>query len=619
MVMRRGMWLVIVVTVLVFGSAHIAWRYKPPSTLIDRSRARISATLAAEVPRDTWAWRMVMEFRRGPAATRWVLHEGAPGSGYEIHWQPDRLAFEIFIASGDQVRLLGSAVVAHGPRLVEVRRRGLRLDITADNAEVLAVIDGLPAPATRTWGFQAAADLGEVVLSLHDDRRSSSDADKVLVTGDSEQLHALAADDQYLASPTHALAQMRLALLADPDSGWAWDQAQRDARLALRALGDSHPDAPGIDAWLAWSRLRGVIRRSLPQDLDTVAAAIESFTERVQVAGPALELNGLLLDQIARLAARLQIRPPRGVTARVILQQRTVLLTGIEHLGLATLDLGGGADGALAAGSRAGWMLRLVVHAAGCLRGGTPQPTPAEGPGWLADRWRAFAGSAPRQGHFRALESAWLERDPLAPAVDQLIALARFEPFAAMALTEQVREQLLAKAGTEVVNLGLAIDPTAARQAAIIQALLALRGHGDRAAAVRALQGGETESGWVAEDPLAFALDRLLQSGLRRRGGEGSLLIPGLAAPPESLRWAEALLNGQPVGLAEAWRLLPERPMEGIAAALIMQELAGTKPDWALLEGVPHFTVPLALVEPPPPTVAPPGPVVLPEPPAIVP
>jgi len=149
--------------------------------------------------------------------------------------------------------------------------------------------------------------------------------------------------------------------------------------------------------------------------------------------------------------------------------------------------------------------------------------------------------------------------------------------------------------------------------------LLVLRGHGNRDAAVRALHGGETEGGWAAEDPLAFALERLLQSGLRQRGGDGGLLIPGLAAPPDSLRWAEALLNGQAVGLAEAWRLMPERPLEGLAAALIMQELAGTKPDWALLEGVPHFTVPLALVVPPPPAVAPPGPVVLPEPPVIVP
>lgn len=621
MVLRRRVWLVLVVALVVLVSAHLAWRVKPPSSLIDRSRARVSATLAAAVPRDTWTWRIVLDFRRGPSAVRWVLHEGAqPGSGYEIHWLPERLTFRIVIV-GDQTRVLANATVPHGPRLVEVRRRGPRLGLVVDGREVISVIDALPAPMARTWGFQAAADLGEVVLSLYDDRRWSTETDRLLIGDDQQALRDLADDPRWFATPTHALARLRLAVLVEPESGLAWDQAQRDARVAIRALGDHHPDTASIDAWLAWNRLRGAMQRYL-QEPERLAGAIEWFVQRAAQPGAASELPGLMLDQMVRLGAQVHQRPVRSTPPREILRLRTVLLTGIEQLGMVALDREAEGLAATVAGDRSGWMLRLAVHAAGCLRGGAAQPTPAEGPGWLADRWRAFSGLAPRAGHLPTIESGWLERDPLGPLIEQLVASARFDPLAAMALTERVRDAF--DAGDEAAALAAcaAAPPAIARQAALTTAILAVHGVGPVDAARARLRRGITDAIALAdEDPLAFALDRLLQSGRRQPRHDPALTLPGLLlALPEPLRWADSLLNGRATAPAEAWRLVPERPFEALAAALIMQELAGTNPDWALLAGVPHFTVPLALlVPPPPPDAEPVGPLPLPALPPIVP
>ncbi len=603
MIIRRRVWLVVVVAILVFASANAAWRLKPPSTLTDRSRARVSATLAAGVPRDTWTWRIVMDFRRGPSAVRWVLHEGAqPGSGYEIHWQPDRLTFHIAIA-GDQTRLLAAVAVDHGPRLVEVRRRGPRLGLVVDGKEVLSVIDALPAPMARTWGFQAAADLGEVVLSLYDDRRWSSDTDRILISDERDDLRAIADDPQWFATPTQALARLRLAMLVEPENGLAWDQAQRDARAALRALGDHHPDAASIDVWLAWNRLRGALRRHLSEP-ERLTAAIDLFVERGRFTQAPHELPGLLLDHMVRLAVHVQQRPARSTPPHEILDLRRVLLHGIGRLGMAALDLEVAGPAVTVAGERSGWLLRLAVHAAACLSGEVGQPTPAQGLGWLADRWRIFAGLAPRAGHLPTIESGWIERDPLTPLVEALLASARFEPFAAMALQERVRDALAAGDGATALAAVAAAPPAIAREAALTKAILAIRGIGTVEAARTALRRGVDADNvpWAEEDPLAFACDRLLELGSRLPQGDRGLILPSLLLDlPQPLRWADSLLNGRATAPAEAWRLVPERPFEALAAAMIMQEVAGVAPDWALLAGVPHFTVPLALLVPPPP------------------
>jgi hypothetical protein len=242
--------------------------------------------------------------------------------------------------------------------------------------------------------------------------------------------------------------------------------------------------------------------------------------------------------------------------------------------------------------------LRLVVHAADCLAGEVPQPTPADGPAWAAERWRAFAGGTPTSGRLPDADSAWREADPLGATLDQLTKVAGFEPLAAVALSAGA---IHAASANDPLALGAA-PPEARRQAALTRALLALRGIGEtteaRSALAIAVDAGDGEdTPLVSSDPLAYALDRLLISGLRGAKARVAVL-PGTGTLPPSLAWAAPLLAGTPSAPAEIWRLTPERPREGLAAALIMQELAGLAPDWSLLAEWPGFTVPLALLIP---------------------
>lgn len=593
---RRRRWGLLIVVFVVLGLSHWAWRIKPDSTLVATARARQTATLSAENPYETVHARIILDFRTGPAPARWVLHEGQhPGAGYELHWLPERLALRL-VQVGDSVRILGTAFLAHGPRFVEFRRQGLRLMVMTDGRAVLNVIDALPTRPPRAWAWQAAADVGDVVLSLHDDRGTADQADACLVSGDHAALEALLRDTAYLNTPLHVLARLRLAILADPASVTAWENAQRDARSALRSLGDAHADAAGIDAWLAWCRVRAAVAR-IAAEPQGVSAAAELLAERAAVPGPASELPGLLLDQMVRLLTRASQRPARAVPVAEVMALQRRLLQAAERLGHAAIER---ESAALNTSDYEYWMLRLVVHAASALRGAPTQPTPADGPMWLAERWRAFAGRAPRSGHLPPTGAGWMERDPLAVAMEHLVAQARFEPVQALALTEQVRQYVdLDDDGRSALAVCESAPPEAARQAMFTRAILALHGIGSVEAARAVLQRPDGDGMPIAvDDPLGYALERLLASGLRRPGDRDELIMAGVMALPEPLRWAEPLLNGAASAPAEAWRLAPERPFEAIAAALIMQELVGSEADWALLEARPHFTVPLELIIP---------------------
>lgn len=597
---RAGAWILPLVAAVVLGFSHWAWRIKPDSTLLASARAGQAATLSARNPNPTLHAHLLMDFRSGPAAVRWVLHEGPhPGGGYELHWLPERLALRL-IQVGEEVRILGTAFLSNGPRYVEFLRQGLRLRVVADGREVLNVIDGLPTEAPRVWAWQAASDLGEVRLSLHDESGRADPAEEVLAGGDADALRALAHDEDARGTSIHALTRLRLALLADPAQAAAWEDAQRDARAALRALGDRHPDAAGIDAWLAWSHLRGALAVSGGSTY-AVAAAADRLAERATVPGPAVELPGLLLDHLARLVIRSCHRPQRPVPVAEVLAQRRLLLSAAERLGVAALDR---EAAGLGTSDHERWMLRLMVHAIRALGGGVIAPTPADGPVWLAERWRAFAGRAPRSGHLPPPTPGWLERDPLGIALDQLVVLARFDPIPALGLTERITSALAADDGEAALAAIAAAPPEIARQAALAQAILALRGIGGTDEARAALARADTDGVPLAvDDPLGYALDRLIASGLRRTTRRDELVLPGVTPLPEPLRWAAPLLSGAAGSTVECWRLAPERPSEAIAAALIMQELAGALPDWSLLGGRPHFTVPLHLIAPsaPPP------------------
>ena len=239
-----------------------------------------------------------------------------------------------------------------------------------------------------------------------------------------------------------------------------------------------------------------------------------------------------------------------------------------------------------------------------CLAGDSPQPTPAEGPAWLTCRWRAFAGRNPGVSAFPELPGGWRERNPLAGALQQLTDLAGFTPLAAVALRADVLDALSGGDRVAAAEAVAAAPPEAARHAALTAALLALRELAQNPArsetpAVRAALAGLARddgdgSPLANDDPLGFALDRLL----RHRAARADATLPGVPNVPEPLAWAERLLNGKPEAPAESWRALPERPLEALAAALAMQEVAGESPNWSLLDQATCFTLPLRLLAP---------------------
>jgi hypothetical protein len=311
--------------------------------------------------------------------------------------------------------------------------------------------------------------------------------------------------------------------------------------------------------------------------------------------------------------------------------------------------------------------LRLLAHAAACVQPlagrparderspdgwrGAPQPAPAEAPPWLGARWRAFAGGDPGVADYPDMPGS--SRDPVAAAIQQLMQATVLEPVSAVTMRHRL-EQLLA---TKEVAAALA-DPDAKgardilaraaveaqaireagppREAALAQALLALRGLGPKEVACQALLAPFSGGPPLAQrDPLAYAVVSLL---LNRDNDLVSLVPPALkpADPmheallgpmtgsealrkprdlPELARF-EDLLSGardpdhlERDATALAWLQDPSvlPPAQALATALARQESAprpGRKaapapPAWSLLQQARCYTLPLGLMVPP--------------------
>jgi hypothetical protein len=320
-------------------------------------------------------------------------------------------------------------------------------------------------------------------------------------------------------------------------------------------------------------------------------------------------------------------RPLKSTPPEAVFAARRRWLQAVASLGYAAMDLEGHESAtSFVAPESLHWMLRLAVQAADCLAGESPQPTPAEGPAWLACRWRAFAGRRPGVETFPELPGGWRERNPLVGTIQRLSDLAGFTPLAAVTLRAEVLTALARGDRTAAADAVAKAPPSAARQAALTRALLALRDLaqvGSRGrdlpvvqTALAALANDDGDGSPLAlDDPLGFALDRLL----RQRAARAEATLPGVPTIPEPLLWAERLLNGQPGAPAEIWRILPERPLEALAAALAMQEVAGESPNWSLLDQATCFTLPLRLLAPVSrPTPVQPQPEASPDPPPAV-
>lgn len=608
----RNPWLTWALPVVVIGVLLVsnwAWRQKPATTLVARTFARTSAVLSADRPTRYPSWRMVIELPDDlkPPGPEWMLHEGPqPGLGYELHWLPARLSLQVW-RSGERLLLLGSATLPRAPRQVEFARQGLLLSVAVDGVRCLTCLDLQPPPEPEYCGFSAAADVGGASLSLYDERRFLPPAHLEAMRGDAPRLHRLYENPELGDSSLHAIARVRYAVLLGERPGPDAEAARRDAHVALRALADGDPVRASLLAWMSWLDVRSALVRG--DDAGALAAA-RSLGDATALR-TASELPGLLVDLLGRFGDRVASRPTRPVPPHEVFIARRHRLAAIVSLGSTALDCDSGEPGThFAPSENLGWHLRLAVHGAGSLIGVEPQPTPAEGPVWVADRWRAFAGLPVKVRAFADEPSGWRERDPLATVVGQLVGLASFDPLPAVGLRAAIDDLVARNDGVTAIQRLDEAPPEIQREAALTRGILATRGIGDVAVARAALAHPVAEGvPLTAEDPLAFAIDRLLQLGLRQRDTPSGIL-PGVPKLPPTLSWAGPILSGQPGAPAEVWRVLPERPMEGLAAALLMQEIAGETPDWSLLAQAPAFTVPLRLLMPLTKPVTPTNPVV---------
>ncbi len=595
-------WILPVTVVAVAVLSNWAWRAKPPSLLACRTTARTSALLAAANPQPSAAWRLVVHLDRDLEPPAWLLHEGAqPGTGYELHWLPQLLAFQLSRV-GERPHLIGTVVIDRAPREVAIQRRGGRIAVEVDGRRVLDCHDLIPPAAPAAWGFLAAADTGGVTLSLYDERRLVTAAERALLTDEPAALARVVADADLATGPEHAIARVRLAVALSATVSGAGEAAQRDAQVALRALGERHPDHPSLAAWLRWNEVRLAAAHGDAAGFDAALDALVGFAAGAR----APEMPGLLLDLMHFASERACARPTKATPPEEVLAARRRWLQVVAVLGYTAMDIEGTqATSGFIAPENLHWMLPLAVQAADCLAGNSPQPTPAEGPGWLACRWRAFAGRNPGVAALPELPTGWRERNPLRGTVQILTDLAGFAPLAAVAMRGDVLAALDRGDRAGADEAVAKAPPTAARQAALTRALLALRdlsqagGRGRELPSVpEALQALALDDGdgspLANDDPLGFALDRLL----RHRAARAEATLPGVPNVPEPLAWAERLLNGKPEAPAESWRALPERPLEALAAALAMQEVAGESPNWSLLDQATCFTLPLRLLAP---------------------
>ncbi len=283
------------------------------------------------------------------------------------------------------------------------------------------------------------------------------------------------------------------------------------------------------------------------------------------------------------------------------------------------------------------YQLRLLIHASGCLqspidkptrpgggpdqapsRRGQPQPAPAEAPPWLATRWRAFAGGDPEVPRYPEMPGS--RTDPVVLAIELLMEGAVLEPVAAVSMrhgiglllgdkevAQALQEPELPRSRTVLSraahDAALVLDKAPAREAAIAQVLLALRGIGSKQAVVQTMVGGRVPL--IDSDPLLFAaVSVLLRRNPDLKDDDHETNIPGttpvLRIPPE-LGPFERLLSGRSSTTGEIWlhdpAVLP--PAQALATALAMQEAKGApKPDWGLLNQVRCFTLPLELLIP---------------------
>lgn len=640
-----------------------AWRHQPVSTQLQH--VQLAGSQFNQVLRDLRperqalppavlacpAWRLHLRLDPGlrPPGSEWMMFEGATsGSGYELHWLPDRLSLQL-IRAPDRL-LLGTLVLDDLPNDVVFVRRGLLLQVWINGRTRLNCID--PASATPlpiAWGFRAAGGIGDgSSITLIDDRELLTAAER----------EALA---WHPGAPTSdrperlpALLQVRHALLLDPaQERTAAEIALASAFGTVLGLPPFDADQASLMAWLDWGSLRldllGPTADAQEREREILASLehLESLA-RKQPAPESLGLFLNLLPDFARLACE-RSRLPRD--PNLVLTERDQWLRLLRHAGQTALRLD--ADQGSPLPERWRWQLRLTLNAASCLMGREPDPLPSEAPDWVVCRWRTLAGSGPgRPEPGKPVFNADIplgadEQNPILPVLNRLLDHAAIDATAAEGSARLI--DLMERYTMDLGTLNAQAQINARRdcerdaeaifkampeqQALLGRALLVLRRldlqdlvdvekelslldpkdirlareqEQKERAAGRPLMSNRRLAP-IENDPLAYALYRLILSRLTnpRLTTDGRTRITNpISNPtglPETHTTFASLLSGAPEATSYAWKVDPAvlPPPLALAAALAMQEVAGLTPEWRLLERTPSFTVPLRFLLPP--------------------
>lgn len=643
---------------LVVVSSAWAWRHQPVSTQLEH--VPLSGSQFNQVLRDLRperqllspaelacpAWRLHLRLDPGlrPPGSEWVMFEGAScGSGYELHWLPDRLSLQV-IRAPDRL-ILGTTVLEDLPTDVVFVRRGLRLQVWINGRTRLSCVDPASStPLPTAWGFRAAGGMGDgSSITLIDDR-------DLLPRNEREAL-AWQAGMVLDGRPEHlpALLQVRHALLLDPA------QRRTAAEIALAGafgmvlgLSPFDADQASLMAWLDWGSLRLDLLGPSddPREREREITASLEHLESLARKQPAPESLGLFLNLLPAFAELACSRSQLPRIPTQVLGERDAWLRLLRHTGQAALRLDG--DGGAPLPDRWRWQMRLCLNAASCLMGHRPDPLPAEAPDWVVCRWRTLAGSGPGKAVFSGdIPVAADEQNPILPALNRLLDHAALDPAAAEGTARltgmleryaENRDQLNAQGQ---IDARLACDRAAdailktmpERQAIIARTLFVIRRlelqdlvdvetalslldpKDIRLAREQELKVRSTGRPMVSNrrlapiesDPLAYALYRLLLARLtnpRLSQDIRTRITNPIGNPtglPETHTTFASLLSGAPEATSFAWKVDPTilPPPLALTAALAMQEVAGLKPDWRLLERTPSFTVPLRFLLPP--------------------
>lgn len=630
-------WFHVAALAAIVGLSVHAVRARPDTRLIGQAKVNAGTTLSARdpAPRRSWDMDLRLDSSVRPPGWPWVLHEGKhPGEGYELRWIPDHQVLQV-VRTGSGPFLLGSVRLDGLPGRISFQRRGGMFTVLADGGQVLRCIDpdGPLDQGPSSWGCTTTGTLGDATLTVQI-------VDLPVPQWGSEPAGgataALRTDGPFLAVAGALRAEGGDEAIARA-FGRAREQlgATRNAPDADQQGRSLTPtDRERLRLWLSLARIRWQLAASDPgseeafrlvdEEVETLFAVTDRERGQDAAGGNRIpELAGILMSLTEPLARRACTIPPAAMSDRPevvndrILDHRRRWLDLLGAVTARTLAL---TDGTLAPDDLA--QVRLLLHAAGCLRScdggsppadgswsGLPLPVPLDAPSWLVSRWRAFAGGDPAMDALPALPGGG---GPVSAAIDLIADYVDLDPLPAVGMRQVILDRLARR--DRLLPLGREKDEerrdledeslracdrqtVPLRERALARALVALHLGTSRPSMLRPAREALASTELVRTDPLAFAIDQVLRKRHGELIGTDGSPLPDRARIERFFPEYQVLMDGSAAATARIWRVrLPHA--QALAVALLMQEVAGGDPDWSLLERVPGFTLPLPLLAP---------------------